>query len=172
MGDPVRPLLWVSKSLDKLASALAGMGRTISPNSVRKLLTGLGFSRQSNRKADEGAHHPDRNAQFEHINGKALAAQAAGQPVISVDTKKKELVDAFRNGGGDYRPKGEPQRVNVHDFEDKNLARLCPMAFTISPPTKAGSALALRTIPPRSPWLRSGSGWREWAASVIRMPAR
>ncbi len=75
------------------------MGHTISPNSVRKLLTGLGFSRQSNRKADEGAHHPDRNAQFEHINGKVLAAQAAGQPVISVDTKKKELVGAFRNGG-------------------------------------------------------------------------
>ena len=105
VGDPVRPLLWVSKSLDKLASALDGMGHTISPNSVRKLLTGLGFSRQSNRKADEGAHHPDRNAQFEHINGKVLAAQAAGQPVISVDTKKKELVGAFRNGGSDYRPK-------------------------------------------------------------------
>jgi hypothetical protein len=126
MGDPVRPLLWVSKSLDKLASALEGMGHTISPNSVRKLLTGLGFSRQSNRKADEGAHHPDRNAQFEHINGKVLAAQAAGQPVISVDTKKKELVGAFRNGGSDYRPKGEPQRVNVHDFEDKNLGKVVP----------------------------------------------
>ena len=124
MGDPVRPLLWVSKSLDKLASALAGMGHTISPNSVRKLLTGLGFSRQSNRKADEGAHHPDRNAQFEHINGKVLAAQAAGQPVISVDTKKKELVGNFRNGGSD--PKGEPQRVNVHDFEDKNLGKVVP----------------------------------------------
>src|SRR5215475_7105390 len=89
LGDPTRPLLWVSKSLDKLASALADMGHSISPNSVRKLLTKLGFSRQVNRKADEGASHPERNAQFEYINTQVLAAQAAGQPVISVDTKKR-----------------------------------------------------------------------------------
>ncbi len=87
-GEPERPLLWVSKSLDKLASALADMGHAISPNSVRKLLTELGFSRQANRKAAEGASHPDRSAQFEHINGKLAAAQAAGEPVVSVDTKK------------------------------------------------------------------------------------
>ena len=92
LGDPVRPLLWVSKSLDKLAAALNKMGHAVSANTVRKLLTELGFSRQSNRKADEGSHHVDRDAQFEHINAKVLAAQAAGQPVISVDTKKKELV--------------------------------------------------------------------------------
>lgn len=88
-GDPERPLLWVSKSHDKLARALADMGHAISPNSVRRLLSKLGFSRQSNRKADEGSKHPDRNAQFEHINAKVVAAQAAGEPVISVDTKKK-----------------------------------------------------------------------------------
>jgi hypothetical protein len=86
LGDPTRPLLWVSKSLDKLALALADMGHSISANSVRKLLTKIGFSRQVNRKADEGASHPDRNAQFEYINAEVLAAQAAGQPVISVDT--------------------------------------------------------------------------------------
>jgi hypothetical protein len=126
MGDPERPLLWVSKSLDKLASALLDMGHRISPNSVRKLLTGLGFSRQANRKADEGANHPDRDAQFEHINAKVIAAQAAGEPVISVDTKKKELVGAFRNGGTDYRPKGDPHRVKVHDFEDKTLGKVVP----------------------------------------------
>ena len=125
-GDPERPLLWVSKSLDKLASALGEMGHAISPNSVRKLLAGLGFSRQSNRKADEGSKHPDRNAQFEHINARAGAAQAAGQPVISVDTKKKELIGAFKNGGTDYRPKGNPQRVKVHDFEDKSLGKVAP----------------------------------------------
>ena len=90
LGDPVRPLLWVSKSLDKLASALVAMGHSISPNSVRKLLTEIGFSRQVNRKADEGSGHPDRNAQFEHINAEVVVAQAAGQPVISVDTTKKE----------------------------------------------------------------------------------
>ena len=126
LGDPERPLLWVSKSLDKLARALSDMGHTISPNSVRKLLTRLGFSRQFNRKADEGTNHPDRDAQFEHINAKVVAAQAAGEPVISVDTKKKELVGNFKNGGNDYRPKGKPQRVNVHDFADKTLGKVVP----------------------------------------------
>lgn len=126
VGDPVRPLLWVSKSLDKLAAALNEMGHAVSANTVRKLLIELGFSRQSNRKADEGSHHGDRDAQFEHINAKVLAAQAAGQPVISVDTKKKELVGNYRNGGTDYRPKATPQRVKVHDFEDKGLGKVVP----------------------------------------------
>ena len=97
-----------------------------SPNSVRKLLGKLGFSRQSNRKADEGPRHPDRDAQFEHINTKVLAAQAAGEPVISVDTKKKELIGEYKNGGTDYRPKGDPRRVQVHDFEDKTLGKVAP----------------------------------------------
>jgi hypothetical protein len=126
LGDPERPLLWVSKSYDKLAQALADLGHAVSPNSVRKLLIGLGFSRQLNRKADEGSRHPDRNAQFEHISAKVTAAQAAGQPVISVDTKKKELVGEFKNGGSDYRPKGDPRRVKVHDFEDKALGKVVP----------------------------------------------
>ena len=126
LGDPVRPLLWVSKSLDKLATSLTGMGHQISPNSVRKLLTGMGYSRQANRKAEEGTSHPDRNAQFEYINAEVLTAQAAGQPVISVDTKKKELVGNYRNGGSDYRPKGNPKRVKVHDFEDKELGKVAP----------------------------------------------
>jgi hypothetical protein len=126
LGDPMRPLLWVSKSLDKLASALVAMGHAVSPNSVRKLLTEIGFSRQVNRKADEGANHPDRNAQFEYINAEVLAAQAAGQPVISVDTKKKELVGNYRNAGSDWRPKGDPRRVNVHDFPDEELGKVAP----------------------------------------------
>ena len=126
LGDPVRPLLWVSKSLDKLAAALVAMGHSISPNSVRKLLIEIGFSRQVNRKADEGSSHPDRNAQFEYINAEVLAAQAAGQPVISVDTKKKELVGNYRNSGSDWRPKGDPKRVKVHDFEDKKLGKVAP----------------------------------------------
>jgi hypothetical protein len=89
---------------------------------VRKLLVTLGFSRQSNRKADEGSHHPDRNAQFEYINKKVVVAQAKRQPVISVDTKKKELIGNFKNGGTDYRPKRQPRHVKVHDFEDKEFA--------------------------------------------------
>src|SRR6202171_2308943 len=124
LGSPVQPLLWVSKSREKLARALVEMGHAISANTVGKLLTTeLGFSRQHNRKADEGSKHPDRDAQFAHINTKVVAAQAKRQPVISVDTKKKELVGNYRNGGCDYRPKGEPRRVNVHDFEDKRLGK-------------------------------------------------
>ena len=126
LGDPVRPLLWVSKSLDKLATTLVGMGHTISPNTVRKLLSGIGYSRQANRKSDEGSKHPDRNAQFEYISAQVLAAQAANQPVVSVDTKKKELVGNYRNGGTDYRPKGDPNRVKVHDFIDKDLGKVAP----------------------------------------------
>ena len=126
LGDPERPLLWVSKSMDKLAATLTAMGHPISADTGAQELVKLGFSRQHNRKADEGSRHPDRNAQFEHINAKVIAAQAAGQPVISVDTKKKELVGNFKNGGTDYRPKGNPRRVNVHDFEDKELGKVVP----------------------------------------------
>jgi hypothetical protein len=127
LGSPVQPLLWVSKSREKLARALVEMGHAISANTVGKLLTTeLGFSRQHNRKADEGSKHPDRDAQFAHINTKVVAAQAKRQPVISVDTKKKELVGNYRNGGSDYRPKGDPRRVNVHDFEDKKLGKVVP----------------------------------------------
>jgi Rhodopirellula transposase DDE domain len=112
--------------MEKLAAALTEMGHPIGADTVRKELVKLGFSRQSNRKADEGSKHPDRNAQFEHINAKVVAAQAAGQPVISVDTKKKELVGNYKNGGTDWRPKGDPLRVNVHDFEDKKLGKVVP----------------------------------------------
>ena len=125
-GDPMRPLLWISKSHDKLAVAMQALGHKISAVSVKRLLPALGYSRQTNRKADEGSKHPDRNAQFEHINTKVMAAQAAGQPVISVDTKKQELVGNYRNGGTDYCPKGEPRRVKVHDFEDKELGKVVP----------------------------------------------
>ncbi|HTF42081.1 MAG TPA: ISAzo13 family transposase [Propionibacteriaceae bacterium] len=126
LGDPMRPLIWVSKSMDKLAATLTAMGHPISADTVRKELVKLGFSRQLNRKADEGSKHPDRNAQFEYINKEVVAAQAERQPVISVDTKKKELVGNFKNGGTDYRPKGDPRRVNVHDFEDKQLGKVVP----------------------------------------------
>lgn len=126
LGDPMRPLLWVSKSCEKLAAALCAMGHRISPNTARKLLYELGYSRQVNRKAKEGRQHPDRDAQFEHINDRVEAFQAAGQPVISVDTKKKELIGEYRNAGSDYRPKGQAQRVNVHDFPDKNQGKVVP----------------------------------------------
>ena len=101
LGDPMRPLTWVSKSMDKLAETLTAMGHRVSADTVRKELVKLGFSRQFNRKSHEGSNHPDRDAQFEHINAKVVAAQANHQPVISVDTKKKELIGNFKNGGSD-----------------------------------------------------------------------
>ena len=132
LGSPMQPLRWDSRSRQKLARALKdmgaqGQGHAISAGTVAKLLTmELGFSRQHNRKVDEGSKHPDRNAQFEHINAKVVAAQARRQPVISVDTKKKDLIGNYKNGGTDYRPKGEPARVNVHDFVDKDLGTVAP----------------------------------------------
>jgi hypothetical protein len=126
MGDPMRPLLWVSKSREKLASALRAMNHTVSANTVAKLLTTLGYSRQFNRKTNEGSKHPDRDGQFQHINSQVTALQAAGQPVISVDTKKKELIGDYKNGGSDYRPAGCPDQVNVHDFVDKELGKVAP----------------------------------------------
>ena len=126
MGDPMRPLLWVSKSHAKLAVALRDMGHKTADSSIPKLLGLLEYSRQVNRKTLEGSHNPDRNAQFEHINAAATATQAAGQPVISIDTKKKELIGTYKNGGSDYRPAGCPDKVNVHDFIDKNLGKAIP----------------------------------------------
>jgi Rhodopirellula transposase DDE domain len=126
MGDPMRPLMWVSKSHAKLAAALREMGHKIADSSIPKLLGLLEYSRQVNRKTLEGNHNPDRNAQFEHINAAVTATQAAGQPVISIDTKKKELIGPYKNGGSDYRPEGRPDKVNVHDFIDKNLGKAIP----------------------------------------------
>jgi Rhodopirellula transposase DDE domain len=126
-GDPVRPLMWVSKSHEKLAKELTARGHRVSPNTVARLLVEeLEYSRQANRKTHEGSSHPDRNAQFEYINAQVTAAQAAGQPVVSVDTKKKELIGNFRNSGTDYRPKGDPIPTNVHDFMDKDAGKVVP----------------------------------------------
>ena len=126
MGDPMRPLLWVAKSRAKLAAALRSMGHKITASSIPKLLKLLKYRRQVNRKTLEGSHNPDRNAQFEHINTAVIATQAAGQPVISIDTKKKELIGPYKNAGSDYRPEGCPDKVNVHDFVDQNLGKAVP----------------------------------------------
>jgi hypothetical protein len=126
MGDPTRPLRWVSKSHEKLAVALRARGHKVSSSSIPKLLEALNYCRHVNRKTKEGSKHPDRNAQFEHINAKAQAYQAADQPVISVDTKKKELLGEFKNGGSDYGPQGRPIEVNTHDFENKELGKVVP----------------------------------------------
>lgn len=126
MGDPMRPLRWVSKSHDKLATALREMGHKVSASTIPKLLDQLEYRRHVNRKTKDGSHHPDRDAQFEYINAKAREFQAADQPVISVDTKKKELIGEFKNAGSDYGPKGKPIEVDAHDFENKELGKVVP----------------------------------------------
>jgi hypothetical protein len=126
MGDPMRPLRWVSKSHAKLAAALSDMGHQIGKSSLPKLLDVLGYRRQVNRKTLDGSHNAERDAQFEHINAAALAMQAAGKPVISIDTKKKELVGDYKNGGSDYRAEGCPDKVKVHDFVDPELGKIVP----------------------------------------------
>ena len=125
-GDPMRSLLWTCKSVRRLSDELARQGDKISPAKTAELLHDLGYSLQSHRKRDEGKSHPDRDAQFGHINERVLAFQKAGQPVISVDTKKKELVGRYRNSGREWRPKGCPEEVKVHDFVDKELGRAIP----------------------------------------------
>ena len=126
MGDPMRPLRWVSKSHAKLAVALRAMGHRIGKSSIAKLLGLLNYRRHVNRKTLEGSRNPDRDAQFEHINAAVIAAQAAGQPVISIDTKKKELIGPYKNVGSDYRPQGRPDQVRVHDFVDAELGKVVP----------------------------------------------
>jgi transposase len=125
-GDPERPLRWTAKSVRQLARGLRELGHDVHFSSVPKLLRRLGYSLQSNRKTREGADHPDRDAQFEHINQTAKAAIAAGEPLISVDTKKKELVGDFKNAGREWRPKGSPELVRTHDFKDTQLGKAIP----------------------------------------------
>ena len=125
-GDPMSPLRWTCKSLRNIANELAAQGYEISHTIVGELLKSQKFSLQGNRKTKEGEGHPDRNAQFLHINKSVTAALAGGQPVISVDTKKKELVGDFKNGGRNWRPKGRPEDVRVHDFLIEELGRAVP----------------------------------------------
>ena len=125
-GDPESPLRWTCKSVRKLAEELRGIGHAVSHQLVAELLHELEYSLQANRKVLEGSQHPDRNAQFEYLNDQVQRQVAAGQPAISVDAKKKELVGPFKNGGRELRPKGQPEPVRVHDFADKDLGRATP----------------------------------------------
>ena len=125
-GDPESPLRWTCKSLRNLADELKAKGHAVSHVVVGKLLKSQDYSLQANVKVLEGNQSPDRNAQFEHINAAVAAALKANQPVISVDTKKKELVGAYKNAGQEWLPSGEPLKVKVHDFIDKELGRANP----------------------------------------------
>jgi len=125
-GDPQSPLRWTCKSTRQLAAALQQQGHKVGRQKVAALLAELGYSLQANRKTKEGASHPDRDAQFTYINAQVQAFQARGQPVVSVDTKKKELVGDFKNGGREWQPQGQPELVRAYDFVDKQLGKGIP----------------------------------------------
>ena len=163
-GDPMGPLLWTCSSAARLATELTAAGHPVSERTVNRLLHELGYSLQANRKTLEGAQHADRDAQFKHINRRVRTFQRLRQPVVSVDTKKKELVGEYRNGGREWRPKGQPERVKVHDFVDKELGKAIPYGvYDVTNDTgwvSVGedhdtSAFAVETL--RRWWLRMGS---------------
>jgi transposase len=125
-GDPISPLRWTTKSVRRLAAELERAGHRVSYRIVAELLHEMGYSLQANRKTLAGTNHPDRDAQFSHLNAAVQLQLSLGQPVISVDTKKKELVGPFRNAGRELRPKGDPERVLMHDFVLPELGRASP----------------------------------------------
>jgi transposase len=125
-GEPDSPLRWACKSAQHLAKALREMGHRISGRTVTRLLHEMGYSLQANAKLKEGKQHPDRDAQFAYLNEQVRQHQAEGAPVLSVDTKKKELVGEFKNGGREWQPKGQPEAVNVHDFLSQGLGKAIP----------------------------------------------
>src|SRR5260370_16366637 len=125
-GHPETPLRWTCKSTRELVAELTRRHAPVSDRTVASLLYAAGYSLQANRKTYEGKQHPDRNAQFEYIGHQVQRLQKRGQPVVSVDTKKKELVGDFKNSGQEWRPEGEPQKVRVHDFKDKDLGKVVP----------------------------------------------
>jgi transposase len=125
-GAPMGPLRWTCKSAARLAIELQTQGHAVSERSINRLLHTLGYSLQSNRKTLEGSHHPDRDVQFQHLNQRVKVFQRQRQPVVSVDTKKKELIGQFRNGGREWAPKGQPEPVAVHDFPDQEWGKVIP----------------------------------------------
>jgi len=163
-GDPMCPLRWTCKSTRKLAQELRHQGHRISHTKISQLLRAMGYSLQGTRKTKEGSSHPDRNAQFEYIYSRVTSFQKAGQPVISVDAEKKELVGDFANPGREYQPAGHPERVRVYDFIDKDLGKITPYGV-YDPLTNTGwvsvgvdhdtAQFAVESI--RRWWIRMGS---------------
>jgi hypothetical protein len=125
-GDPMTPLLWTCKSIRTIAEEVTNQGHPVSASTVCHVLHEMDYSLQGNAKTLEGSHHEDRDAQFRHISAAATTHMDLGNPVISIDTKKKELVGQFKNGGKEWRPEGTPEKVNVHDFMDKGKGKVNP----------------------------------------------
>ena len=165
-GDPTSPLRWTCKSRAQLTAALTAEGWRVSSSAVGRLLHALGYRLQALRKTREGQQHPDRNAQFEHINATAATFLRRGQPVISVDTKKKELVGDFKNAGREWQPTQTPEHVQVHDFPTQAAGRRSRTASTTWRATRLGSASAATTTrrPSRSPPFGNGGSMMGRAA--------
>ncbi len=170
-GDPDSPLRWTCKSTRELAQALTAQGHPVSDDTVGRLLKQQGYRLQRTVKTLEGAQHPDRDAQFRYLNQQAKVHLAAGQPVVSVDTKKKELVGRFANGGREWQPTGEPEQVNVHDFPDPTLGKAVPYGVYDVGATAAGSVSGPTTTPRRSRSRRCGAGGSRSAGSPTRRPS-
>ena len=168
-GDPMGPLRWTCSSAALLARELQAAGQQVSERSVNRLLHELGYSLQANRKTLEGRQHPDRDAQFNHINRQVKAFQRQRQPVVSVDTKKKELVGPFKNAGREWRPRGDPERVRVHDFPDSALGKAIPYGvYDLTRDAGWVSVGVDLTTRRRSRWRRCGAGGGGWVACRIR----
>ena len=168
-GDPESPLRWTCKSTRRLADELTRLHHPVSARTVASILHELGYSLQANRKTREGETHPDRNAQFEYISGQVRRLQKRGQPVVSVDTKKKELV-GIRAGNG--MSKDSRRKYAFTTSRTPRWARPFPTASTTWPTTRVGLAWAFIATPPSSPRERSSAGGKTWATSVSRVPAR
>ena len=169
-GDPESPLRWTCKSVRQLAAALKRQGHQVSHRMVAELLHDMGYSLQANRKTLAGTEHPDRNAQFEHLDRAVQLQLSLGEPVISVDTKKKELVGPFKNGGRELRPKGAPEQVLVHDFLIPDLGRVSPYGVYDIARTRPGSVWGRTTIRLLLPSRASGVGGAAWGRRSTRAP--
>ncbi len=167
-GEPTSPLRWTCKSSEQLAAALREQGHRVSGRTVIRLLHEMSYSLQANAKLKEGKQHPDRDRQFAYLNQQVEQHQAQSAPVLSVDTKKKELVGEFKNGGREWQPQGRPEAVNVHDFPSQGWARRSPTASMTWAATAAGSASAPTMTPPASRWRRCVAGGRVRASTPIR----
>ena len=166
-GDPCSPLRWVSRSQRHIVKELTALGFKVSQRVVGKLLRELGYSCQANCKTREGSSHPDRNAQFEHVNATVQAAIAAGEPAISVDTKKKELVGDFKNNGRELRPKGDPEPVRVHDFKIPELGKVAPYGVYDIAANHGWVSVGIDADTGASPSRASGDGGTSWASRAI-----
>jgi hypothetical protein len=165
-GDPQSPLLWTSKSTRHLAEALVQQGHHVSHHTVARLLDDLNYSLQANRKTKEGSSHPDRDAQFSHINKQVQAFQKRGQPVVSVDAKKKELIGDFKNAGREWHHQGQPLKVRSKDFVDKDLGKGIPYGVYDLKANNGWVSVGIM-IPPSLPWSRCVAGGSIWARVYI-----